>query len=113
MSARILIIDDEPRWIDFASGDLGLTFEVEVATNLKEALAKLRENRYILIIASSRHLDVLEAIREQYPDKRFVVATGQPTSQEAITIYRLGAVDYFAKDFRPTVVSKKVHEVIQ
>ncbi len=113
MIARILIIDDEPRWINFARDNLGTTFEVEVATDLEEALAKLKKDRYDLIIASSRRLDVLEAINEKFPEKRVVVATGQPTTREAITMYRFGVLDYFAKDFRREVVSDKICEAIQ
>jgi DNA-binding NtrC family response regulator len=113
MIARILIIDDEPRWISFAKDNLGTTFEVEVATDLEEALTKLKKDRYDLIIASSRRVDVLEAISKKFPEKRVVVATGQPTTREAISIYRLGALDYFAKDFRREVVSEKVREAIQ
>jgi DNA-binding NtrC family response regulator len=113
MKIRILIIDDEPKWMQFARDDLGATFEVEVAIDLKTALAKLKENRYELIIASSRRLDVLEAIRKEYPQKRIVVATGQPTTREAISMYRLGVLDYFAKDFRREVVTQKIYEAIQ
>jgi DNA-binding NtrC family response regulator len=113
MQARILIIDDEPKWMQFARDDLGASFEVEVATDLETALAKLKETRYDLIIASSRRLHVLETIRAAFPEKRMVVATGQPTTREAINIYRLGVLDYFAKDFRREVVSQKIREAIQ
>ncbi|MBI1881078.1 MAG: response regulator [Chloroflexi bacterium] len=113
MKTRILIIDDEPKWMQFARDDLGTSFEVEVATDLETALTKLKENRYQLIIASSRRLDVLEAIRAAYPEQRLVVATGQPTTREAINIYRLGALDYFAKDFRSEVLSQKIREAIK
>jgi len=113
MIPRILIIDDEPRWIDFAKSNLGTAFEVEVATDVVMTLAKLKENLYGLIIASSRRHDILKAINEKYPEKRFVVATGQPTMREAIDMYRLGALDYFAKDFRREIVSKKILEAIQ
>lgn len=113
MPARILIVDDEPRWLNFAREDLKVVFEVEVATNLEVALAKLEKSHYDLIIASSRRLDVLEAISQLYPKKPVVVATGQPTTHEAIKIYRLGAMDYFAKDFQPEVVSGKAREAIK
>lgn len=113
MTARILVIDDEPRWINFAKDNLGTTFEIEVSSNLEETLAKLEKNRYDLIIASSRRLDVLKAIAKEYPDKRVVVATGQPTTREAITVYRFGILDYFAKDIRFDVVTEKIHEAIK
>ena len=48
MTARILVVDDEPRWLDFARDDLGAAFEVEVATDLETALTKLKKNLYDL-----------------------------------------------------------------
>ncbi len=113
MAARILIIDNEPRWVNFVEANFGTEFEVEVATDLKTTLAKLKKNRYELIIVSSCRLDVLEIVRKEYPQKRLAVATGQESIREAIKSYRLGAFDYFTKDFRPNVVSKKIFEAIQ
>jgi DNA-binding NtrC family response regulator len=108
---RILIIDDEPRWIEFAKDALE-KFKIEIAPDLETALAKLEDNRFDLIIASSRRLSVLEVIAERYPDKRMVVATVRPTTREAINAYRLGALDYFAKSFLPRDVANKVNEAI-
>jgi DNA-binding NtrC family response regulator len=113
MTTRILIIDDEPGWLDFARDNLAVAFEIEVATTLEMALDKLRKNRYDLIIASSRQMDILQVISEKHPEKRVVVATGQPTTREAIVMYRLGALDYFAKDFRREVVFEKIREAIK
>jgi DNA-binding NtrC family response regulator len=113
MPARILIVDDDPRWLNFAREDLEVIFEVDMATNLETALVKLEKSHYDLIIASSRRLDVLEAISQLYPKRPVVVATGQPTTHEAIRSYRLGAMDYFAKDFQPEVVSGKAREAIK
>jgi DNA-binding NtrC family response regulator len=111
IKSRILIIDDEPRWIEFAKGALE-GFSIEVAPDLETALAKLEDNRYDLIIASSRRLHVLEVIARQYPDKRAVVTTVRPTTREAINASRLGALDYFAKSFLSGDVADKVDEVI-
>ncbi|GAB4537844.1 MAG: hypothetical protein Kow0063_25140 [Anaerolineae bacterium] len=113
MTARILIIDDEPRWLEFARDSLGAKFEVDVAIDLETILSRLKGNRYDLIIASSRHLDVLKTISEQYPAKQVLVATGQPTTSEAINIYRFGVIDYFPKDLRMEVVRGKIQEAIK
>jgi DNA-binding NtrC family response regulator len=109
---HLLIIDDDPGWIEFAEVDLGETFEVSVATDLENALTRLRQNRYDLIIVSSRRLDVVERIHTQFPQERIVVATGQETVGEAINAYRLGVFDYFAKDFRSKIISQKLNEAI-
>ena len=98
MMTRILIIDDEPRWINFAKSDLG-KFEIVVAPDTETALAELEADQFDLVIASSRRLDVLKVIAEKYSDKPVVVTTVQPTTQEALAAYRLGAMRYFAKSF--------------
>ena len=90
MKTRILIIDDEPRWIEFAKSDLN-KFEIVVAPDTKTALAELEADQFDLVIASSRRLDVLEVIAQKYSDRRVVVTTVQPTTQEALVAYRLGA----------------------
>jgi DNA-binding NtrC family response regulator len=113
MTSRILAVDDEPKWLAFTREQLGKMFEVEVASNLETTLAMLKKTSFDLIIASSRRRDVLKAINENYPEERVIVATGQPTTREAIDTYRLGALDYFTKDFRAEVISAKVQEAMQ
>lgn len=98
MKARILLIDSEPRWINFARRDLA-SFEIVVARSRKEALIELEHDRFDLVIASSRWLDVLDLIREQYAGKKVMVTTIKPTPREALQAYRSGAVDYVPKSF--------------
>ena len=111
MKARVLIIGDEPRWIDFVKSDLS-KFEIVVAPDTETALAELEANRFDLVIASSRRLDALEIIARKYSDKRVVVTTVNPTTQEALTAYRLGAIRYFAKSFSRRDLFNRVRDVV-
>lgn len=111
MKIRILVIDDEPRWVEFAKNDLS-KFEIIVAPDMKTALAELEANHFELVIASSRRLDILEIIRRKYADKRVVVATVRPTTNEALAAYRLGAVRYIPKSFDPRNLFERVKEVL-
>jgi DNA-binding response OmpR family regulator len=111
MKIRILVIDDEPRWVEFAKNDLS-KFEIIVAPDKKTALAELEANQFELVIASSRRLDILEIIRKKYADKRVVVATVRPTTNEALAAYRLGAVRYIPKSFDPRDLFERVREVL-
>lgn len=113
MAPRILAVDDEPKWLTFATESLGKTFDVEVALDLKTTVMMLKQKSYDLIIASSRCLGILKIIHKKYPKERVIVVTGQLTTHEAIDIYRLGALDYFAKDFRLEVVTVKINEALQ
>jgi DNA-binding NarL/FixJ family response regulator len=80
---------------------------------METALAELEADQFSLVIASSRRLDVLEVIAEKYSDKRVVVTTVQPTTQEALAAYRLGAMRYFAKSFGRQSLFERVREVIR
>ena len=111
MKTRILIIDDEPRWIDFVKSDLS-RFEVVVAPDTETALAELGAEQFNLVIINSRRLDALEIIARKYPNKRVVVTTVQPTTQEAFAVYRLGAKRYFAKSFSRRALFNHVREII-
>jgi DNA-binding response OmpR family regulator len=110
MKKRILIIDNEPRWIDFVKDDLS-RFEIVIAHDANNALKELENGKFDLVIASSRHLDVLESIAKKY-DKRFIVATINPNTQEALHAYRLGAARYISKSFGKQDLFNRVREVI-
>ncbi len=114
MTTRILLIDDEPRWINFAQNDLVEgRFDIVVAADLETAIEKLEENKYDLVIASSRRLDVLEIIKERFSDKKVIITTVQPSVKEALTSYRLGARGYFAKSFGQNDLLNHVEEIVQ
>jgi DNA-binding NtrC family response regulator len=100
MTAHILIIDDEPRWISFAKSELSKfdVFEICVARDAETALVFLEDSRFDVVIVSSRRLDVLQTIIEEH-DKPFLVTTTKPTTHEALAAYRSGAARYFAKSF--------------
>jgi len=110
MKIRILIIDSEPRWIDFARNALG-AFEIVVAPDKKTAIEELKNNRFHLVIASSGYLEILEEISERF-DKRVVVATVMPSNDEALDAYRKGAVRYITKSFQQQDLFNDLKELV-
>lgn len=111
MKIRILIIDNEPRWLEFAQKDLEV-FEIVVAKTADDALAELEQDMFDLVIASSRNLGVLEVIAEKFADKRVIVTTIRPSTDEALQAYRLGAVRYLPKSFSQSNLLNQVKDVI-
>ena len=109
--ARILIIDSEPRWIKFAKRDLGV-FEIVVAKTEEEAIAQLDEDKFDLVIASAASLEILKVISEKYSEKKSVMTTVQPTTQEALQAYRMGTIRYFPKSFSQQDQLNNVKEVL-
>src|SRR5512135_551268 len=99
MKQRVLIVDDEPRWLEFARRELGTQYDVEVASELPVAVDKICTGQYDLVIVSARRLDTLERIGHECPTQRVIVTTIRQTTQEASRAYRLGAARYFPKSF--------------
>ena len=95
---RILIVDDEPHWINFAKSNPD-SFEIVAVPDTEKALAQLRTGHFDLVIASSRQLEALDAIRKNFADKPLAVTTVEPTITEARDAYRRGARRYFTKSF--------------
>ena len=112
MKQRILIIDDQPEWLEFAKDELR-EYRLEVAKSSETALQKLEKKRYDLVITNIRRLDVLQAIAEKYSENHFVVMTISPSTREAATAYRLGAMDYFPRSFQPQSVLAVVEEAMR
>jgi DNA-binding response OmpR family regulator len=108
---RILVIDDEPHWVEFIKKDLD-RFEITVAHDTESAVAELSTTQFDLVIASSRRLDVLRLIAEEHINKRVIVTTMQPTTQEALAVYRLGALRYIPKSFSPQELLDRVKDLI-
>lgn len=113
MIRRILIIDNEPRWLEFAQRDLIGRYEVEIAKDAVTALEKLRTADYDLIIASTRRLDIVAQIRREYANKPIMVTTIRPTPQEASQAYGLGATRYVSKSFGPSDLYRRVSDLFQ
>ncbi len=112
MKTRILIVDNESRWIEFAQNDLQTTFEVVVAATTREAASQLEDDNFDLVIVNARNTEVLELLSKRFSEKRMVVTTVQPSVEEAIQAYRFGAADYFPKSFRPKYLLDQVSEVL-
>ncbi len=110
---RILIIDDEPRWIDFVQKQFG-AFEIVIARNEEDAARRINENRFSLVIASARWLGALEsmgkAFSQKYSDKT-VVVTVKPSIDEALQAYSVGAL-YTPKSFNSRDFLAQVREVM-
>jgi DNA-binding NtrC family response regulator len=108
---RILIIDNEPRWIEFAQQDL-VSFEIVVAHTDEEARAQLEQDQFDLVIASAGSIEILDLIAAHYSEKTVVVTTVRPSTQEALRAYRSGAVRYFSKSFGHQDLLNNVKDVL-
>jgi DNA-binding NtrC family response regulator len=99
---RVLVVDDEaqiPRLVGLLLGD---GFRVEAAGSATEALARLEDTPYDVVLTdlAMPELDGIELIRRarrRDPDTPIVVFTGQASVESAVAAMREGAFDYVRK----------------
>jgi DNA-binding NtrC family response regulator len=107
MKGRILIVDDEEIVIKscqriLADGD----FQVDAASNGLEALAKIQEDDYDMLILDIKMpkmngMEVLQRVKEAHPDIDVIMITGLNQIDTAVKAMKLGAFDYLPKPFDP------------
>ena len=101
--ASILIIDDDETIRYFLPRDLEAEgFQVLTAENGQSGLKALERESVDLVLLDIRlpdrnGIEILEQIREQWPDQIVVMLTGEPDHESAVRAMRLGARDYLTK----------------
>lgn len=110
MKANILVIDDELvicqscEKIFKKSGH-----DVTYATGGRQALKILEEKNFDVVFTDLKMIDVggmevLQAIKQKYPDTIVVVITGYATVASAVETMKYGAFDYLPKPFTPSEI---------
>jgi len=107
MSARILVVDDEEIVIKSCLRILGNgEYEVEAVQSGREALKKIGENHYDVLILDIMMpeidgMEVLQRVKESHPDIDVIMVTGLSQIDTAVRAMKLGAFDYLPKPFDP------------
>ena len=104
MSPRILIVDDEVEITEILADLLSEDYECLRAASAEEALARLHESEFQLVISDitmpgMSGLDMIPHIKALSPDTVVVMISGMQTVESAIGALRLGAFDYLMKPF--------------
>src|SRR5512136_524743 len=109
-SKSVLIVDDEKNILLTLSQSLEvLQLETDTAINGEEALTKLKEKDFGLILLDLRMpgidgMEVLRQVREIRPDIRIIMISAYGTIEVAVEAMKLGAVDFIQKPFSPEEV---------
>lgn len=105
MTARILIVDDEPGVRESLTELLRIEgYKVESAESGNLALENLKEGDFDLVLLDLRMpgidgVEVMGEIRKFHPDTRIIIITGFGTLESAIEAIRFGAQDYLLKPY--------------
>ena len=119
MSARILVVDDEEIVIRSCLRILGDgDYEVESAQDGWEALKKIKENHYDVLVLDIMMpkidgLEVLQRVKESHPDIDIIMITGLSQIDTAVKAMKLGAFDYLPKPFDPDELKLVVQRALE
>lgn len=118
MSARILIVDDEPAIVDVLVYNLQrANYDVVVARDGREALTRARQEEPDLIILDLMlpHLDGLEVCRalRRERDVPIIMLTARDSEVDRVVGLELGADDYVVKPFSVRELVARVGSVLR
>jgi DNA-binding response OmpR family regulator len=119
MSNRsVLIVDDEKNIrLTLSMALEKLNLPVDTAVNGEEALNKLAEKSYALMLLDLRMpgidgMEVLKRVPAIRPEAKVVVITAYGSVEAAVEAMKLGAVDFLQKPFDPEEVRKLVSSLL-
>ena len=107
MSARILLVEDEPGLVMTLSDLLGAEgYDVESATDGPAGLSKALKERFHLIVLDvmlpgKSGLEVCRELRQQGNDVAVLMLTAKTQLYDRVVGLKLGADDYLTKPFEP------------
>ena len=117
-SKPVLIVDDEKNIrLTLSQALESLDLEVDTAVNGEEAITKLKEKRFGLILLDLKMpgmdgMEVLRQLSHIRPDIRIIIITAHGTIDSAVEAMKLGAVDFIQKPFSPNEIRELVLQVI-
>jgi DNA-binding NtrC family response regulator len=103
MSTRILIVDDEVRYLELYMHVLDSAgFRTETASSAEEAMAIIGKHMPAMVVSDVRMpgasgIDLLRMARKEHPSLPFLLVTAYADVRDAVSAMKLGAVDYLSK----------------
>lgn len=100
---HILVVDDDPAVSSFLKNALsGLGHSVDTCASAKEALLRLQQRTYQLVITDLcmpglSGMEVLKFVRARMPEIPVVLLTAYGTIENAVEVMKVGAFDYLSK----------------
>ncbi|MEW6440439.1 MAG: sigma-54 dependent transcriptional regulator, partial [bacterium] len=103
---KILVVDDERGMREFLEIMLkNDSFDVETAAGGQEAIDKLEERFFDIVICDVKMpqvdgMDVLRKAKETWPDTAVIMITAYASAETAVEAMKQGALDYITKPFK-------------
>jgi two-component system alkaline phosphatase synthesis response regulator PhoP len=119
MSARILLVEDEPGLVMTLSDLLGAEgYEVESATDGPAGLSKALKERFDLIVLDvmlpgKSGLEVCRELRRQGSEVAVLMLTAKTQLYDRVAGLKIGADDYLTKPFEPPELLARIEALLR
>lgn len=119
MSARVLIVDDEPSMCELAEADLrSRGFEVESCMCAIDAFTRLQTGAFDVVVTDLNMpgmdgIELCQRIVANHPDVPVVVMTGFGSLDTAVAAIRAGAYDFVTKPLEMEVLAVALDRAIR
>jgi DNA-binding NtrC family response regulator len=116
---RILVVDDDVIVIKSCRRILEAEgFEVTTVPSADDALEKIKMYDFDLLVMDvkmPKHdgIFLMREIKKNWPDIPIIVMSGYPTPETIADVFRLGAVQFIPKPFKPDEFMKSIRQVIR
>ena len=117
--ANVLVVDDEQIVCNSCKKILSQEgHNVSVALNGREALKKVEEDKYDVVIADWKMpeidgMEVLRIMKKNHPDIILIMITGYPSVESAVKAMRLGVSNYVPKPFTPDALTQALKKALE
>lgn len=114
---KILIVDDEPEYREVLKLILSSHgYTIELASNGKEALERMEETIYNVIISDLMMpelggLELLRIVKDKYPDTEVILITGYGSVKTSVEAMKEGAYSYFIKSHDPEELVLEIKKI--
>lgn len=118
ITEKILVVDDEEVVCQSVKKILTKKgYSVDNALSAAEAVKKIDTANYDLVITDlmmpkTSGIELLQIIREHYPELEVVMITGYASIESAVKATKLGATSYLPKPFTPDELTKVTEEAL-
>jgi DNA-binding response OmpR family regulator len=116
---RVLIVDDEKNIrLTLSQAIASLPVEVDTAENGEQALKKVEEDGFSLILLDLRMpgidgMEVLRRLRDERPEIPIVIITAHGNIESAVDAMKLGAIEFLPKPFVPDEIRALVARILE
>lgn len=112
ITEKILVVDDEETVCSSVKKVLSRKgYDVSQALNVEDAIELIKEMTFDLVITDlmipgTSGMELLQTIRDHYPELDVIMITGYASIESAVRSTRLGAAAYLPKPFTPDELTR-------